>query len=185
MTTHRFILDFNKARSTPEVQANFHQYLVQSYNREPLEFLISVDEYNQEKDLKTRIERAKQIAETYIKDGCRLEINIDGGSRKNLLGKINSLNTESENLELLFEETYRIVGSELKNDSFARYLDSAMFYEFSQKKGAKYMTGLCSKDSKPAVQFSRFDENGCIRDQDITALLSMVSLLCIVTNNKG
>ena len=43
MTTRRVVITFEKARETADVEANFHEYLKRSYNREPLEFLHAVE----------------------------------------------------------------------------------------------------------------------------------------------
>jgi hypothetical protein len=170
----RYVLEFNKARNNPELLANFHEYLRRSYNREPLEFLMAIDnDYKQQPDPKTKIQNAKSIADTYITDGSNLEINIDVFTKRSILLSIQQLQPDSPNLETLFDEIYKLVFLELKNDSFVRYLDSELFKEFSAKKGEKFMNELILAAQRHDVTFSNFHVNGNILDHDIINLLRM------------
>jgi hypothetical protein len=182
MTT-RYVLDFNKARAVPEVQENFHAYLKRSYNIEPLEFLIAVDNFKKETDVKTKVQTAKQIADKFAKEGGELELNIDIFTRRQILTNAAVLDTNTDNLDTIFDESYKVISAELKSDSFARYIDSVMFKEFSSKKGAKFMTELLPQDFKlKTITFSPFNVVGTVQNEDVVSLLRMVSVICCHTN---
>jgi hypothetical protein len=173
MTT-RIVIAYDKARTTPEVEANFLEYLKRSYNREPLQFLIAVEtDFKTEQDPKTKRMSAKIIIDNYIKDGSPLEINIDNGTKYKLLKEAEDQHDDKK-LDALFDDAHKLVSAELKADSFTRYLDSDTFKEFVKKKGTKYINALVAASEKKQISFSPFDVNGAIKDQDIISLLRLV-----------
>jgi hypothetical protein len=173
MTIRRTVITFERARETAEVEANFLEYLKRSYNVEPLQFLHAVEkDFKKEQDVNTKVTTAKNIIDTYVRDGCQLEINIDGFTKKRLMDWYDA--PQPDKLENLFEESFKLVTSELKSDSYTRYLDSEMFKEFVKKKGEKYISTLREESEKKQIQFSPFNVNGCIKDQDIVSLLRLV-----------
>jgi hypothetical protein len=137
---------------------------------------MAVDKYKQETDPKTKVQSAKTIADTFIKDGSSLEVNIDGFTKSAFLKNLDQISPEYDNLDTLFDATYKLVFLELKSDSFVRYLDSETFKDFAKKKGHKFMNELCPQEAvkQLEIKWSPFDVNWCIQNDDVVTLLRMV-----------
>ena len=85
-------LDFSAAMANPDILANFRQYLKRSYCPEPLEFMLAVTEkYLKEEKREKKVQIAQEIRDTFLLDGSKSEINIDGVTKKNLLQNIEDL----------------------------------------------------------------------------------------------
>jgi hypothetical protein len=106
----RLPLEFSKAKDCPELVKNFYEYLKRSYNREPLEFILVIDkEFRVADDPKAKVQVAKRIVDTFIRDGSMMEVNIDAFSKRHLATQVETLTFDSENLDTLFDETYKYV----------------------------------------------------------------------------
>jgi hypothetical protein len=98
-------LRFSAVIGSQEVLANFYDYLKRSYSLEPLEFLLSVDEFRRETDLIKKSTTAKIIVESHVKSGAKKEINIDGLSRNAIIAKYEFMDEQNIVLDL-FDNAY-------------------------------------------------------------------------------
>ncbi len=85
-------MEFSAAIANPDILSNFRLYLKRSYCPETLEFMLAVTEIylkTEKRDKKVQI--AQEIRDTFLLDGSKSEINIDGATKKNLLQNIEDL----------------------------------------------------------------------------------------------
>lgn len=103
-------------------------------NREPLEFLTAVEEYESKRTGRVRHEIAGNIISTFIKPFCKKEINIGDKERKQLINGFTNEYAEDNCPSNLFACIYTIVLTELKLHCFPKFLKSGMFKDFIMEK---------------------------------------------------
>jgi hypothetical protein len=141
-------LDFAASMANPDLLANFHKYLKNSYCPEPLEFMLAVSEkYLKEEKREKKIQIAQEIRDRFLLDGSRSEINIDGYTKKNLLqsiedlcagNKLSNRKSRSFNAPLSVSAALSDTGSILQstvtvNDGIDTIFEDAYRYEFISK----------------------------------------------------
>lgn len=126
------ILNFMSILTVQDMQDSFLKHLESESNKEPLEFFIEYDKLQKKINIKN-LQLFFQIVNDYIRIGSKKELNISGSSRSRLLKKIENMDEHNwslkENPKQIIEEIRQEIFSDLKLDSFPRFIQSDIGYE--------------------------------------------------------
>eukprot|EP01080_Neovahlkampfia_damariscottae_P004884 gene4884-8478_t len=127
INTDAYEFDFDVVMHTKALRDLFTKYLSTIQNEEQVKFLTAVETYRTIFCEKQRIFKAENIYQIYLHPGSSCEINISNSTRQQVQ---NGLQNEALCDETLFDDVYMNIYSNLKGDSFSRFLKSFVFQEF-------------------------------------------------------
>ncbi|KAL0479724.1 regulator of G-protein signaling [Acrasis kona] len=175
--TNRFI-PFENVFSNQVLRDHFYSFLKRSFNDDGFSFLLAKEKYDAEANVEKKLEMLHDMLDTYIKEGCQREVNVDAKSRRDAEGAINEcILKKTPPPDSLLEEISEIIFRELRNDSFARYQRSEGFLDLIDSQGLDFINSISHKegDSQTAsILFSSQDFNQkTINDSDIKLIFRL------------
>eukprot|EP01080_Neovahlkampfia_damariscottae_P003570 gene3570-6305_t len=131
-TLTNYTIDHQTIFEYKDIGDAFYEFLKIEINPEPWEFLQSVEKYEKLKSTKDKIKCMKEIVMTHISDKSPKLVNISGVTKRKLLNSLQpQLNEEKDtkwllnvDIDSIFEETKKIVRSEMIVDVFPRFIRS-------------------------------------------------------------
>lgn len=144
---------FQQIMDSPSVSEEFIKHLKKTANYDQYDFLLNTLEYKRLLSKKNKKKKAEEIAEHFLKEGSKGEINIPGRVRKTVLDNIKSLK-ESELTDTLFKDSEESVLYDLALDVFPRFIFDDDFSDFMKKEFEK-------------LGYEKFQETYLLNQEDI------------------
>jgi hypothetical protein len=139
-------VQFHRLLAVEPARENLKTYLKSQLTEELLLFLVAVDETKLLSDTKEQAAAVRKIYEDYVKIGSPHELNISNREREKvtqLLSHHKQFETEELVVPItIFDETYKLVRRELREDSVARYLRSKTFQQFVNEMGEEFLNTI-------------------------------------------
>lgn len=128
----KFIISFDEWMKNPFSRVSFEEFLTEQQNIEQINFINHIERYKKMKSSFERYEDAKGIYHNYLSQDCFQQMNISSSDRTEFEEIFKQCNN-NECPCTIFDKIYSEIYSQLKCESFPRYVNSYYFQEFCRR----------------------------------------------------
>lgn len=186
----QYLLAFEDVFDSDELRDCYMQYLAKEHNREPLQFLLEVEDYKRLKATRNRLRRATEIVDRFVRVNAPDELNLEMEIRRSVCDALLDVQSmrndhsgvagakdssrDRETLVKLFDTLYSVVFLELKHDSFPRFLDSRFFKRYMSNKNKSFIEEV---NATKVVRIKEMEEEEEEEEEEENGELPVVSTL--------
>jgi hypothetical protein len=137
-------VEFNLIFTNTILQKDFILHCQREFNLEGLLFVLDVSKFTNCTDNLAQVQMCTQIVDKYMLRTSDYEINVDGVSKNKVLTTYNQSNQRTIQDKLvvpvtLFDNLYRVVYGDLREDVFSRYIISDAFRQLVREHGESFV----------------------------------------------
>jgi hypothetical protein len=176
-------VQFELVLTHKELRDHFQEFLHTAFNGETLMFIMAVTEFENTIDPVEKVAKALDIVDNFVLRNSPHEINIDNKKRAPVVNALDETNQRAMRDKLLippktFEQLYKHVAFELKEDGFPRYVRSESFYDFVTSKGTQFIYDIIM----PSLNHNlpTFDIGHLLKIQELHDQLLLFAEVCFL-----